>query len=119
MKVPYKSIYQHAIRLNGSVEDFPFGPEVHVFKVCGKMFMLMAAEEKPARITLKCEPDDVVQLCDQYSSVSPGYYMNKKHWITIVLDNELPASLIISLLDDSYNLVVKKLTKKDRENLVN
>lgn len=119
MKSQYKSVYQHATKLNGAVEDFPFGPEAQVFKVCGKMFMLLAVEDKPARVTLKCEPEEAVQLCDQYSSVSPGYYMNKKHWITIVLDGELSTSLLISLLDDSYNLIVKKLTKKDRASLVN
>ena len=109
------SIHKHTANLLGVVEDFPFGPEALVFKVRGKMFALLAKDEKPPRITLKCEPDYAIQLCDQYSSVSPGYYMNKKHWITINIDGEMSNSTIIKLVDDSYQLVINKLSKKEKE----
>ena len=110
-----KTIYRHAAGLTGATEEYPFGPEALVFKVRGKMFALLAKDDKPPRITLKCEPDNAVQLCDQYSSISPGYYMNKKHWITISLDGEISKGAIIQFLDDSYNLVVNKLSKKEKE----
>ena len=109
------NILKHAASLPGAVEEYPFGPEALVFKVRGKMFALLTEDEKPPRITLKCKPDNAVQLCDQYSSVSPGYYMNKKHWITINLDGEISESSVIQFLDDSYNLVVNKLSKKEKE----
>jgi predicted DNA-binding protein (MmcQ/YjbR family) len=80
----------------------------------GKMFALVSQEDEIPRITLKCIPEDGSMLVNQYESVIPGYYMNKKHWITISLTGELPKDLVQSLASESYNLVVSKLTKKDK-----
>lgn len=99
---------------NGAESSFPFGPEALVFKVRGKMFALVSQAEHPARITLKCNPDDGAMLVSQYDSVVPGYYMNKKHWLTISLTDELADDLLLTLVADSYQLVVTTLPKKER-----
>ena len=103
--------------LPGAVEEYPFGPQAQVFKVAGKMFATLAISEEIPKITLKALPDDVVQLCDQYSTVTPGYYMNKKHWLTIELSGELSTATVKKLINDSYQLVVAKLSQKEKDNI--
>ncbi len=104
-------------KLKGSEGSFPFGSEALVFKVMGKMFALVSQKEDVTRVTLKCSPADAEVLVSQHESVVPGYYMNKKHWITISLNGELPTKMIADLANQSYELVVKKLTKSDRNKL--
>ena len=104
-------------KLKGSEGGYPFGPEALVFKVMGKMFALMSQKEKVARVTLKCAPADGEVLVSQYESVIPGYYMNKKHWITISLTGELPDEMLIDLASGSYDLVVRNLNKSDKGKL--
>jgi len=103
--------------LKGSEGSYPFGPEALVFKVMGKMFALVSQKEEKPRVTLKCAPADGEVLVSQYESVIPGYYMNKKHWITISLTGELPDIMLTDLANGSYKLVVSKLTKADKNKL--
>ena len=101
----------------GSIEDFPFGPNVSVFKVAGKMFALSMLERTPLEVSAKCEPDLAVHLRDSYSAIRPGYHLNKRHWNTITLDGSLPDQLVRDLIEDSYDLVVSALPKRTREQL--
>jgi len=101
----------------GVTEEAPFGPEVPVYKVMGKMFALISPDDVPPSINLKCDPDRALDLRDQYEAIQPGYHMSKKHWNTVLLDGSLPYPLIQELIDHSYELVVGGLTKKDREKL--
>ncbi|MBK1790068.1 MmcQ/YjbR family DNA-binding protein [Persicirhabdus sediminis] len=98
-------------------ETTPFGVDVLVYKVCGKMFALSAVDDVPSRVNLKCEPGRAVELRDQYEAILPGYHMNKKHWNTVLLDGSVPADLLRELIDHSYQLVVAGLKKADRERL--
>lgn len=98
-------------------EETPFGPEVLVYKVCGKMFALTDPDEFPAYANLKCDPDRAVELRDQYGAIKPGYHMSKKHWNSVYLDGSLPEKLVRELIDHSYALVVSGLKKADRERL--
>ena len=101
----------------GATEEWPFDPETPVYKVMGKMFALLAPEQSPLRITLKCEPDHALMLRDVYPAVIPGYYMNKQHWNTIVLDGTISDDEIEEMIDESYDLVVKGLTKATQRDL--
>jgi len=101
----------------GVTEELPFGPEVLVFKVLGKMFAILAWQDNPLRMSLKCEPDHALALRDIYEAVQPGYHLNKKHWNTIMLDGSIPEKEILQWIEDSYNLVVKGLKKSDRQKL--
>ena len=102
---------------HGAVEETPFGPEVLVYKVMGKMFALLAWEENPLRLNLKCDPDLALALRDAYPAITAGYHMNKRHWNSLCLDGSLPENEILAMIDDSYDLVVAKLKKADREKL--
>ena len=103
--------------MKGGESSYPFGPEALVYKVMGKMYALVSQQEEVPRVTLKVNPPDGEVLVDQYESITPGYYMNKKHWITISLSGEVPKEIIQDLSEKSYELVVAKLTKKDKEKL--
>lgn len=98
----------------GAEETTPFGPDVLVYKVAGKMFALTVPDDFPARINLKCDPDRSVVLRDEYSAIAPGYHMNKRHWNTVTLDGSLPSPLVRELIDHSYDLVVASLPKSKR-----
>ena len=81
------------------------------------MFALVSQKEKTPRVTLKCAPADAEVLVSEFESIIPGYYMNKKHWITISLTAEVSDEMITDLASGSYKLVVSKLTKADRNKL--
>ena len=100
-----------------ATEDFPFGPEVAVFRVRGKIFALYFADGPAASINLKCDPAQAAALRDLFPAVSAGYHMNKKHWNTVLLDGSIPPGELTRMIDHSYRLVVKKLAKPDREYL--
>ena len=107
----------YCLSLPSVEEATPFGPDVLVYKIQGKLFALTQPDEYPVRVNLKCDPERAIELREQYSAIIPGYHMNKKHWNTLVLDGSLRDSLICSLIDDSYLLVAGSLPKKDREKL--
>ncbi|BDY05608.1 MmcQ/YjbR family DNA-binding protein [Ferrimonas sp. YFM] len=96
--------------------DTPFGPEVAVFKVKGKMFATLALgqDKRHYWMNLKCDPDEALALRDIFEAVVPGYHMNKKHWNTVILDGSIPQGEIERMIDNSYSLVVRSLPKRDR-----
>jgi len=99
----------------GAVQEYPFGDEVAVFKVAGKMFALVPQGE--ASISLKCDPYRATALRERYPAVTAGYHLNKRHWNTVELDGSLPDDELSDLIDHSYELVVASLTKAQRAGL--
>jgi predicted DNA-binding protein (MmcQ/YjbR family) len=102
---------EYCLRKPCTTESTPFGPDVLVFKVSGKMFALATLDETPTRVNLKCDPDLALDLRDRYEQVTPGYHMNKKHWNTIEIESGIPERELRKMIDHSYDLVVKGLTK--------
>jgi len=102
---------KYCLTKSGAAEDTPFGEDVLVFKVGGKMFALASLDEVPARVNLKCDPDLALELRDRYEQVRPGYHMNKKHWNTVEIDNGIPDGELREMIDHSYDLVFKRLPK--------
>lgn len=98
----------------GVSEEFPFDETTLTFKVIGKMFALTSLNEADFRINLKCDPEWALELRDTYDSILPGYHMNKKHWNTVLVNYNLPNELLKKMIDHSYDLVVKGLTKKQQ-----
>lgn len=72
-----------------------------------------------AHIALKVEPEKGAELREQYTSVVPAWHMNKKHWINVLMDGAIPDKLVKQWIDNSYDLVVAGLPKKEREKLGN
>jgi predicted DNA-binding protein (MmcQ/YjbR family) len=101
----------------GVVEDYPFGDEVAVFKVGGRMFALVPLGGTPGSASLKCDPDLAIALRGRYPGITPGYHLNKRHWNTVVLDGSVPDEEVLELIDHSYDLVVARLTRAERDRL--
>lgn len=100
-----------------SAEGTPFGDDVLVFKVAGKMFALLAPDEVPPTANLKCNPDRALELRDRYEQVRPGYHMNKRHWNTVELGTGIPDRELRVMIDQSYALVVASLAKRERQRI--
>jgi predicted DNA-binding protein (MmcQ/YjbR family) len=109
---------EYCLAKRGATEGTPFGEDVLVFKVGGKMFALVALDEVPASANLKCDPDLALELRDQYEQIRPGYHMNKKHWNTVEIDSGIPDAELRKMIDHSYELVVKSLPKAKRKRLM-
>lgn len=111
-----ETIRNYCLKKKGVTEELPFNENTPVYKVMGKMFLL-ASLSYPSSINLKCDPEKAIDLRERYSSVTPGYHMNKTHWNTIIFDGSVPNKEILNWIDDSYDLVAKGLKKDDRERL--
>lgn len=106
-----EELRQYCLTKTGVTEGFPFDTETLVFKVGGKIFLLMSLEHQPLRFNVKCDPEYALELREHYHQITPGYHMNKKHWNTVEVDG-LKAELIKKLIDDSYNLIFNALPAK-------
>lgn len=101
----------------GSTLEYPFGDDVMVYKVMDKMFALIGVKGNDQNgINLKCDPNDALAYRDIYENVVAGYHMNKKHWNTVYFlkDDSISDEVIIDMIEHSYNLVVSKLTRKQK-----
>ena len=118
------SLRQYCLSLTGTYEDFPFGPDASVFKVRAsgagrpaKMFALSTLSGDPLTISLKCEPDLALQLRAGHPEITGAWHMNKTHWNQLDLSGSLEEELVRNLVEDSYDLVVASLPRRDRESL--
>ncbi len=111
-----EKIREYCLSKLGVTECFPFDQQTLVFKVGGKMFALIDVET-PESINVKCDPEKAIELRERYPAILPGYHMNKKHWNTVQLNQGLSDQLILSFLNESYQLVYQSLTKKQRSEI--
>ena len=103
-----EDIRLYALSKPGAEEGFPFGEETLVFKIDGKLFLLMGLDNAPLQFNVKCDPDRAIELREEYSCVLPGWHMNKKHWNTIVVDGTMSNKVLKEMIDHSYSLVARK-----------
>lgn len=113
-----EEIRTYCIAKNGVEEGFPFDSDTLVFKVGGKMFLLLDLNSNPPAFNIKCEPAIAIELREKYVCVKPGFHMNKTHWNTVTADGSVNYKLICSWIDNSYELIVKSLPKAQRNNLL-
>ena len=111
-------IRNHCLGKQGAItEDFPFGEEVLVFRVFGKIFLLTNVLEFPLKLNLKCDPEKAIELRERYEDVRPGYHMNKRLWNTVTVGGDVGEQLVLELIDHSYDETVKKLPLKLQKKL--
>lgn len=103
-----EQIREYCLMKEDVEESLPFGPDILVFKVDGKIFLLLPLDAAQPQFNVKCDPDKAEELRAEYSCVLPGYHMNKKHWNTIIVDGSVSSGLLKEWMDDSYGLVRKK-----------
>jgi len=111
-----EGVRNYCLKLKASNESFPFNEETLVFKVLNKIFCLTNLNP-PLSINLKCDPEQALELREEYEAVKPGYHMNKNHWNTVELDGSIRDEVVKEWINNSYNLVVKGMTRKEREGL--
>ncbi|NUU25213.1 MAG: MmcQ/YjbR family DNA-binding protein [Streptomycetaceae bacterium] len=102
------------LAFNGAREEFPFNPDVSVFKVGGKIFALSTLADAPLKVSLKCEPELAIRLRKEYPAIVGGYHLNKRHWNTVTIDGTVRDELVRDMIEDSYDLVVASLPKMER-----
>lgn len=104
-----EELREYCLAKPNSTESFPFDNETLVFKVNNKMFLLASIESQPLQFNVKCNPEQAIELREQYPmAVLPGYHMNKKHWNTIIINGDLSLVQLQQFIDQSYDLVAKK-----------
>lgn len=111
-----EELRDYCLSKTGVEECFPFDEETLVFKVANKMFLLTGLNGDFS-INIKNSPEKVAELKEQYAAVQPGYHMNKRYWVTVLMDGTIPDAAIYSWIDESYLEVVKSLTKRVRAEL--
>ena len=107
--------YEYCLSKKGVTEHFPFDQDTLVFKVGGKMFALSSLnqwEKGEPSVNLKCNPDYAQELREQYGDIKPAFHMSKVHWNTVAINSEVADKFVKELIDDSYELVFKSLSKK-------
>ena len=112
-----EDIREYCLQKNGVEESFPFDNDTLVFKVGGRIFLLMSLEKQPISINVKTDPQWSEELRASHSQIFGAYHMNKIHWNSVVLDG-LPKDLILKMIDHSYDLIFKKLTKKKQDQIL-
>jgi predicted DNA-binding protein (MmcQ/YjbR family) len=111
-------VIERCLALSEASEDYPFGEDVAVFKVSGKMFALVSLDEDPARMTLKCAPERALELRELHAAVRPGYHSNKRHWNTVQLDGTIDDDDLDDMITHSYEQVIKGLPKAEQRRLL-
>ncbi len=117
-----EQLREYCIAKKGVTESFPFDETTLVFKVMNKMFLLTGLkswENREGSMNVKCNPEKAIALRERYESVMAGYHMSKKHWNTVVLNSDVSDTFAFELVDHSYDLITKNLTKKLKEELKN
>ena len=109
MNIEY--LRDECLKKNGVEETLPFGEDILVFKVLGKIFALTSFSQ-PDRCNLKCDPEKAIELRASFEAVKPGFHMNKQHWNTVHFNMDMTDKDIVELIEHSYQLVVKSLPKK-------
>ena len=112
MAVTPAKLRSWCLAMPGAVEEYPFGTVTAVYKVGGKIFALSPLGTKPLAVSLKCDPELATLLRDSYEAVVPGYHLNKRHWITVTLNGDLPSARVHDLIEDSYDLVAPQRARR-------
>ena len=116
MQCDLDALRKYCLKKEGEIsEGFPFDEHALVFKVNGKIFILIGTNDLPLTINVKCDPERALELRERYSSVEPGYHMNKKHWNTVTLDGSIPSKEIFAIIDHSYELVANAAKPSPRK----
>ncbi|QIR14092.1 MmcQ/YjbR family DNA-binding protein [Shewanella aestuarii] len=113
----FESLQQYLLAKPETHVDFPFGEDVHVFKVKNKMFALIGQRNDLLMLNLKCDPDEANALRDIFPAITAGYHMDKKHWISVYFDCTVPDGEVKRLIDNSFLLVVNSMPKKDQTSI--
>lgn len=115
-----QQLYEFCLSKKAVTEHFPFDEDTLVFKVGGKMFCLTSLkqwEKGTPSLNLKGDPEKNEELRAEYEAINPGFHMNKTYWNTVDFNNDVSDKMMLGLIDHSYELIYKSLTKKVRDEI--
>lgn len=112
-----ETLREYCLSKKGVTESLPFGPDTLVFKVGGKMFLLINLQN-PESFNAKCDPERAVALREEFEEIVPGYHMSKVHWNTVSMTGRLTLMQLQELIDHSYVLVYEGLPKKVKDEII-
>lgn len=111
-KMTFEILNNYCLSHIGAIKEYPFDNTTAVYKVGDKIFALIDEASNAPRINLKCDPYYARELREMYENVIAGYHMNKRHWNTVICEDEIDETLVFEWIDDSYDLVFNSLSKK-------
>lgn len=111
----------YCLSLKGTTEKMPWAdPEysgVLVFEVGDKWFGFVDVD-KFEFCDLKCDPEMSKELQARYEGITPGWHMNKKYWISVYFNSDVPDELIKELVAAAHDIVLYKLPKKKQTEIL-
>lgn len=113
----YHELCAYLLRHPGTIKEVPIGMDIQAFKVHDRIFALLAWQKDPMELTLKCKAAKSSRYANRYSSILPGTSNNQIQWITVLIDGSIPLTILLDIIDESYELVLKTLKKSIRDKL--
>lgn len=108
-----EQLREYCLSKKATTECFPFDATTLVFKVAGKMFAVTSLD-RPDCVSMKCNPEYALELRERYQAIEGAYHFNKKYWNQIHFNKDVDDTLLLQLIDHSYDEVLKTFTKKQR-----
>lgn len=106
-----EDVFAVCAALPATTDETPFGPETSVYKVVGKVFAITNLEGEPVTVTIKADPPHAEALVREHDWIKPGYHMNKRHWVTVLLDGSVPDDLLVEIVTESHRLVAPRIRR--------
>ncbi|MFD7291909.1 MmcQ/YjbR family DNA-binding protein [Streptomyces sp. NPDC059897] len=103
-----------ALALPSVSHGYPFTPALDVYKVADKVFLIVTDDPDEQIITVKCEPELARAHVHAHASITPGRYLDKRHWISLGPGPGITKRLVTDVVEDSYDLIVERLPRRDR-----
>ena len=110
-----EQVREYCLTLPGVTEDSPYGPDMIVYRIEGKIFLHLPLEYADPRISIKLPPEKGQELRERYDAVRAAYHLNKIHWNDILIEDTFSSDQIKNWILESYNLVLSSLPKRLRE----
>lgn len=101
-----------ATDLPGVSHGRPFVEKLDVYKVVNKVFLIVTDDPGEPIITVKAEPGQIDTLCGQYENVTPGRYLDKRHWVSVEGGKGVTRELVEDLIKQSYRLALKAVPQR-------
>ena len=110
-----EEVREFCLSLPGVTEDSPYGPDMIVFRIEGKIFLHLPLEYADPRISIKLPPEKGVDLRERYSAIRGAFHLNKTHWNEILIEHTFSREQLEAWIVESYQIVFNKLPKRLRD----
>lgn len=101
---------EYCLSLPHTEECTPFDETTLVYKVGGKMFACADMADFTG-VSVKCDPDQAIELRERHPEIVGAYHFNKRHWNKVLTGGDLPDRMIKEQIYNSYRLVISGMPK--------